>query len=130
MIQFGYTILYVENVRKAMTFYTECFGFEQKFLTPENDYGELKTGTTTLAFASKELAASNLPEGFIESRPESNPFAMELGFVTENVEAAFSKAVDFGAVVLQQPLKKPWGQTVAYLRDPEGFLIELCTSME
>jgi len=130
MIKFGYTILYVEDLEKTMAFYEQSFDFIKKFVTPEKDYGELKTGSTILAFASKKLAASNLPGGFTESHPQAKPFAIELGFVTDNVETAFLKAVSCGAAVVKHPMVKPWGQTVAYLRDPEGFLIELCTSME
>jgi lactoylglutathione lyase len=48
-------------------FYENAFGFTRKFITPENDYGELITGETTLAFAAKELAHSNLKNGFLES---------------------------------------------------------------
>jgi lactoylglutathione lyase len=53
MVQFGYTILYVEDVEKSIVFYEKAFGFERKFITTENDYGELNTGQTTIAFASK-----------------------------------------------------------------------------
>jgi hypothetical protein len=28
-----------------------------------------------------------------------------------------------------EPVSKPWGQTVAYVRDLDGFLVELCTAM-
>jgi lactoylglutathione lyase len=60
MIKFGYTILYVTDVIKSIEFYEKAFGFERKFITPDSDYGELNTGETTLSFASKELANSNL----------------------------------------------------------------------
>ena len=36
-------------------------------------------------------------------------------------------AVDAGANLYAEPVEKPWGQTVAYLRDPNGILIELAT---
>jgi lactoylglutathione lyase len=32
-----------------------------------------------------------------------------------------------GAIIAEEPKQKPWGQTVAYLRDIDGFLIEICT---
>ncbi len=28
-----------------------------------------------------------------------------------------------------EPNTKPWGQVVAYVRDLDGFLIEICTPM-
>ncbi|GAA4279164.1 VOC family protein [Aquimarina mytili] len=59
-IKYAYTILYVSNVPKAIDFYKKAFGFEQKFLTPENDYGEIISGTTTISFANFELGNSNL----------------------------------------------------------------------
>ncbi|NMB19215.1 MAG: VOC family protein [Erysipelothrix sp.] len=129
MVKFGYTILYVLNVAKSVGFYEKSFGFKRKFITPENDYGEIETGQTTIAFASVELAKSNLRNGFIESRLDQKPFATELGFITDNVDKIINLAKQHGATVIEEPILKPWGQTVAYIRDIDGFLIELCTPM-
>ncbi|WP_083994044.1 hypothetical protein [Gelidibacter algens] len=32
-------------------------------------------------------------------------------------------------MIIEEPKQKPWGQIVAYIRDLDGFLIEICTSM-
>ena len=130
MVKFGYTILYVEDVQKSIEFYENAFSFSRKFVTPENDYGELITGETTISFASKKLAAQNLKDGFIESNPEDKPFAMELGFITDNVAELVQKATSFGAILVKEPTQKPWGQIVAYVRDLDGFLIEICTEVQ
>lgn len=130
MIKFGYTILYVENVEESISFYENAFGFSRKFVSPDNDYGELITGETTLSFASKKLAAKNLTDGFIESSLEDKPFAIEIGFITENVPEVLQKATTFGAVIVSEPVEKPWGQIVAYARDLNGFLIEICTEVK
>lgn len=129
MIKFGYTILYVTDVAKSIEFYSNAFDFEQKFISPENDYGEIISGETTISFASKNLAKSNLKNGFIESNLSEKPFGIELGFITDNVENAIVKAKNAGATIVESPIQKPWGQTVAYIRDIDGFLIELCTPM-
>ena len=129
MVRFGYTILYVQDVTKSILFYEQAFGFERTFITPDNDYGELNTGSTTLSFASKKLAASNLKAGFVESTLESKPFAIEIGFVTDEVDQTIARAQSAGAILLQAPVQKPWGQTVAYVRDIDGFLVEICTPM-
>lgn len=129
MISLAYTILYVKNVNAAIEFYEKAFGFSRRFITPDNTYGELQTGSTTLSFASIEFAKSNLKTGFIENNPENLPFAQEIGFTTDNVEETLKAAVDAGAVVASEPKSKPWGQVVAYIRDPEGFLVEICTPM-
>lgn len=129
MLNYTYTILYVEDVTKSIQFYENSFGFKRIFISPENDYAELETGNTKVSFASKKLASSNLKNGFIESSLNQKVFGIELGFTTENVSEVLETAKLNGAVILEEPKQKPWGQTVAYLRDIDGFLIEICTPM-
>jgi lactoylglutathione lyase len=129
MIKFAYTILYVKDVEKSIDFYEKAFGFLRKFVTPENDYGELLVGETTLSFCNLSLANSNFKDGFIESSLTNKPFGIEIGFTTDNVEETVKTAVKSGGTILEQPKTKPWGQVVAYVRDIDGFLIEICTPM-
>jgi uncharacterized glyoxalase superfamily protein PhnB len=49
--------------------------------------------------------------------------------VTEDVETAYRHAVSTGAVEVKAPVKKPWGQVVGYVRDLNGFLVEICSPM-
>jgi|SRR5688572_5907146 lactoylglutathione lyase len=129
MIKFAYTILYVQDVAKSIEFYEKAFGFTRKFMAPENEYGELSAGETTLSFASTSLAKSNLKDGFTESSLANKPFGIEIGFTTDNVEQTLKAATNAGATIVESPQTKPWGQTVAYVRDLDGFLIEICTPM-
>jgi uncharacterized glyoxalase superfamily protein PhnB len=89
----------------------------------------METGETTLAFASNELGQSNLPSGFRENDPAEPPAGMEIAFVAEDVEAAFHSALRAGATKAAEPKTKPWGQTVAYVRDPDGVLVEIGSQM-
>ena len=127
MIKFTYTILYVKDVEKTIHFYERAFGFIKKFITPDNSYGELLVGETLLSFAAVTLANSNLKDGFIESSLSNKPFGIEIGFTTDNVEETFTSAVNAGATIVEIPKAKPWGQIVAYVRDIDGFLIEIGT---
>ncbi len=129
MIKFAYTILYVEDVVKTMDFYQRAFGFSEKMLAPDNTYGEVASGETTLSFAVKSLAQSNLKNGFIESDLSKLPFGIEIGFTTDDVEGAIREAVAAGAMLIEEPKTKPWGQVVAYVRDLDGFLVEICSEM-
>jgi len=126
-IHYAYTILYVENVSSTMEFYKKAFGFEHKFITPENDYGELLSGNTTIAFASLQLGASNFKKGFTPSQVDEKPFGIELAFVTSDVDKVMNNATESGAAILEKSVTKPWGQQVGYLRDINGFIIEICT---
>ncbi len=130
MIQFAYTILYVEDVEATMRFYEDGLGLKRKFITPEKDYGEVLSGPTTIAFAQLSLAQSNLTKGFNSSNLSNAPFGVELGFTTEEPEKIVRQAIQAGAELYEPMTIKPWGQQVAYLRDIDGFLIEICTSMK
>ena len=114
---------------ESIEFYEKAFGLKRKFITPENDYGELLSGDTAISFADVKLANSNLPGGFQQSIKGQKPFGIELGFTTENVEMVFTQAVELGAIPLEKMKIKPWGQAVAYTQDINGFLIEICSPM-
>ncbi len=129
-MKYADTILYVENVVETVGFYKKAFGFNQKFVTPENDYGELISGETTIAFASLELGNSNFKNGFEKITTSGKPFGAELTFTTENIETDFQNAINSGATELEPLTEKPWGQKVGYLRDNNGFLIEICTPIK
>ena len=129
-MQYAYTIIYVENVVKTIEFYIRAFGFEKKFVTPENDYGELISGETTIAFATFKLGISNFKKGFEKIDMSKNPFGIEMAFTTENIETDFKKAIDAGATEFEPLTEKPWGQKVGYVLDNNGFLIEICTPIK
>lgn len=129
-IHYAYTILYVKDVVKSIEFYNKAFGFEQKLLTPEQDYGEIQSGATTLAFANLELGRANFKKGFLVSDLDKQPFGIELAFTTSEVESLMEKAVSKGAVLLEAVVTKPWGQKVGYLRDINGFIIEICSPIQ
>ena len=49
----------------------------------------------------------------------------EVGFLVDDVDAAFRDLVDAGATAVTEPGDRPWGQRTAYVADPDGYLIEL-----
>ena len=126
-MRFGYTILYVEDVAVAIDFYERAFGLSRRFITDDATYGEMETGNTTLSFAKHTLASQFIPGGYRRNDPAEQPAGVEIGFVTDDVPAAWDTALAAGAAVASPPETKPWGQTVAYVRDPEGMLVEICT---
>jgi lactoylglutathione lyase len=125
-MKFGYTIVYVADVSRSIDFYERAFGFSKRFLADSLDYGELETGGTTLSFAAESMAEKN---GFSihPNRATTLAAGIELAFVTDDVESAFARAVKAGATPVKAAEQKPWGQVVAYVRDLDGVLVELCT---
>jgi lactoylglutathione lyase len=126
-MKLGYVIIYVDDVVAAIDFYGRAFGLVKRFVDETGRYGELDTGATVLAFAANELAAELLKGGYHRADPKDKPLGMEIALVTGDVPAAVEKAVREGAILIAEPKAKPWGQVVAYVRAPEGTLIEICT---
>jgi lactoylglutathione lyase len=129
-MRFGYTILYVEDVVRAIDFYERAFGLSRRFIADDATYGELETGNTTLSFAKHTLASQSIPGGYRRNDPAEQPPGIEIGFVTDDVPAAWDAALAAGATVVSPPKTKPWGQTVAYVRDGDGMLVEICTPVD
>lgn len=125
-MKFGYTILYVENVAATLAFYHQAFGLTQRFLHESGGYGELETGATALAFASVEMLRE-MHENPRQPSPEAPSF--EIALTTDDVAVALKRSLDAGAALVQDVKVMPWGQTIAYVSDLNGFLVELCTPM-
>lgn len=128
-MKLGYTILYVSDVSQTVAFYEQAFGLKLRFMDESGRYAEMETETTTLAFAANDLAKSNLPQGFQENSRSNLPTGIEVGFITDDVAAAFENAVKTGADSVAEPKIKPWGQTVAYVRDLDGILVSINTPL-
>lgn len=127
----GYVILYVNDVAASLAFYEKAFGLSRRFFNDANGkaYGELETGAARLAFASIALAEEHLKQKVTAASPKDAPLGVEVALTTPDVKALFVRAVNAGATAISEPETKPWGQTVAYLRDNSGHLVELCTPM-
>ena len=129
MISFSHTIFYVKDIPRAISFYMDAFGFAPKFVHESNQYAELNTGSTVIAFASELLAKSNLPKGYVPNDVNQVPLACEIVFTVPDVNKYYEKAIKSGAINVAPPQQKPWGQVVAYVRDPNGVLIEIASQM-
>ena len=121
-----YVILYVNDFEKTMDFYKGILGLPIKM--QQDTYVEFDTGAITLSINTrkdvKELTGLNVPEGSASTQ------TFEVGFVVENVVATIETLRQQGVTIIKEPVTKPWGQTVAYVADPDGHYIEICTSVE
>ena len=125
-MHFGYTTIFVEDVQKSLSFYEKAFGFKVRFLSDSKLYAELDTGSTKLSFVSEKMG-----EHFdlTQNRSGTPSAGFFIGFVDENVETAYQKALTHGRTKVKGPHVTPWGQTVAHLTDLNGILIEICSPL-
>ena len=124
-MKLNYIILYVDTVKKATEFYKNSFDLEVKFIHESGTYAEMKGGDITFAFASNDRWKANTGLDLIDGA--KNGF--EIAFTTDDVQKGMDKALKNGAIEIKKPQQKPWGQTVAYVQDPFGTMIEICSPM-
>ena len=124
---FRYTILYVDDVVRTLSFFENAFGGRRAMLHESGDYGELDTGETKLSFSSiklmKEIGKS------VSDAKDRDP-CFEIAFETDHVPKALQRALDAGATLVQDVEEMPWGQTTSYVKDINGFLVEICTPVQ
>jgi lactoylglutathione lyase len=125
-MQLGYTILYVPDVPATLKFYEAAFGLTTRFLHESGDYGELETGSTALAFSAHRLIKQL---GKNPQAANAHAPCFEIALCTPDVATALERAVSAGATPMRPVEVMPWGQTIAYVADINGFLVELCTPM-
>lgn len=128
-MQLGYVIVYTNDVLQTVAFYEQAFGLTRRFVHDSNQYAEMETGDTTLAFVCDELAATSVPVPYRKNLTGEMPAGIEVVLVNPEIEAAYAHAVANGAMPVKAPITKPWGQKVGYVLDNNGVLVELATPL-
>jgi lactoylglutathione lyase len=131
-VSLGYVIVVVKDVSASLDFYEKAFGLKRRFFNEDQGkaYGELDTGAACLAFANWEMAKSSVGPELTMPAADRPSAGMEFALVTADVDALYQQAVKAGAIEVRKPEAKPWGQKVAYVRDKDGYLVELCTPVQ
>ena len=127
-MRLGYVLIYVPDVAATVAFYEKAFGLSRRFVDDSGQFGEMETGGTALGFVAESLAESNAM-AVHRNRLDEAPAGSEVAFVAEDVAEAYARAVAAGALAVAPPKSKPWGQIVAYVRDLNGFLVEICSEV-
>lgn len=120
-------MFWVPDVVKTVDFYERAFGLQRRWLRDEGDYAQLDTGSTTLQFAV-ESAAPGSGVDLRPHRPDGPAAAVQLSLSVDDVPEAWARATAAGATGVAEPVRKPWGQVVAYVRDLDGILVELTSA--
>jgi catechol 2,3-dioxygenase-like lactoylglutathione lyase family enzyme len=123
-MRFSHTILYVKNVKDSVAFYEKAFQLKFRFIHESGLYAEMDTGSTTLAFSQYKLIES-LKMDFQKSSIKKPPLGSQITFEPDDVDRAYEHACRNGAEAVKPPEVMPWNWKCAYVRDPDGFLIEL-----
>lgn len=121
-----YVVVLTDDMDRALGFYCEVLGLPLGHRS--GPFAQLETGRTRIALYEREAMADTL--GFEIRPPDAAAPAFELGFKVDDVDAAYAEVVRAGAEGVTPPTDRPWGQRTAYVRDPDGNLVELVTQLE
>jgi lactoylglutathione lyase len=113
----AFPILYVDDVRAAVDFYCANLGFDVSYRWPSE--GELE-----FAF----LRLDPLGIGILRRTPEHSG-AFELCIYTDDTDEVARELRLNGVEEVVSPTDKPWGERLAYFRDPDGNLIHLTATI-
>ncbi|XP_021887650.1 uncharacterized protein LOC110806953 isoform X1 [Carica papaya] len=123
---FAYTVVYVKDVAKSVDFYAKAFGYNVRRLDESHRWGELESGQTTIAFTPLHQHETDDLTGVVQGpRSSRERPQMEVCFCYTDVDAAYKRAVEKGAVPVSEPENKEWGQKVGYVRYIDGIVVRM-----
>ena len=117
--------LFVEDMPTMVRFYRDVLGFEiTEGEDAENVY-LIKDGTLFMLYERKNFEQMT-GRKYDYIRGLNGHFEIALSVDTfDDVDTAFTDAVEKGARPVLEPTTEPWGQRTCYIADPEGNLIEI-----
>ena len=123
--QYTYTRLHVKDCRACYHFYHDILGLEATFSSEIDTYVELTDGKVKLTLLNqdkiKEYMGTKIDFAFDEKSDR-----IALSFQVEDVEQACKYLREKEVEIVGPPLDvRDWGIKIAFIRDPEGNLIEL-----
>lgn len=120
-----YVVLVVADLDRALAFYVDVIGLPLGHRS--GSYAQLATGTTRVSLYERAAMAETLGRHLDAPAPDAPGF--ELGFLVDDCDRAFQELVDAGVEPAAPPTDRAWGQRTAYVRDPDGHLVELAQDL-
>jgi catechol 2,3-dioxygenase-like lactoylglutathione lyase family enzyme len=120
-----YVVLIVADLDRSLSFYADRLGLELQHRAEQ--YAQMQAGTTRLSLYTRDAMEETL--GATLDTPSLSAPSFELGFKVSDCDMAFAELTNSGVPSVAPPKTRPWGQRTAYVRDPDGNLIELAQDL-
>jgi lactoylglutathione lyase len=112
--------LLVNDVEKSFEFYRQALKLEV-IHAPEDQQAQLRAGEAILTL----LAAHKFEADLGVKGQTACPGGFVLQFQVPDVQASYAAALSAGAQHFKSPRRTPWRTLSAFLRDPDGVLVEI-----
>jgi lactoylglutathione lyase len=116
-----FPIINVDAIEPVRRFYESVFDATVEYTFPDDGepvYLTLRVGASELA-----LGLGTGPAMYGETPLPATGHAVDLCVYVPDLEAAVAAAPAAGGAVAVSPADTPWGERVAYLRDPQGTML-------
>ena len=126
-IRIAETVLYVDDLDRAATFYTRLFG--SAVLRHDERLCALRIADEQVLLLFKRggsLEASPIPGGIIPPHDGAGPMHVCFGINEDELEAWAEKLKEQG-IAIESRVTWPTGATSLYFRDPDQHAVELAT---
>ena len=110
--------LLVEDYKKSLSFYKDTLGLTVH--SQDTNYTDFKLGGILLAIFQKDMATIMVPK--IQMNTGGGAV---IAFPAKDIEKACKELQKKGIDIFEGPKKMPWGQTVAYFKDPDHNILEI-----
>ena len=119
--------LVVDDAKRAIEFYRDAFGAEEKFRLPMGDrigHAEIKIGDSPI------MLADEFPEMGMRSPSAVGGSPVTISLYIDDVDGVFERAVQGGAKPLRQVENQFYGDRVGSFEDPFGHRWSVATHVE
>ena len=110
----SFPILLVADLRASIRFYTDLLGFELRYAFPSADEPQ---------FVSLAIEGGKLGLGATDGPVESGSTSIWL--YADDVDATVADLRGANVRVVAEPADQPWGERVASVADPDGYVIHI-----
>lgn len=114
-------VLVYPDVRAAVAWLGEAFGFVERVRIGEDHRAQLRVGADGAVIVA-DVGGDRQP-------PQAGPAAHLLKVRVEDVDVAFERARAAGALVLEAPVDRVYGERECTLEDPAGHRWQLTQTL-
>jgi catechol 2,3-dioxygenase-like lactoylglutathione lyase family enzyme len=128
-ISLQYANITVNDVDEAVAFYRDGLGLEVSNDVANGGFRWVTLGSADqpglgIVLSQPHAGRSQADGDAIQELVAKGMMPM-LVFRTDDLDAAFERARQSGAEVLQEPIEQPWGPRDSAFRDPSGNMVRL-----
>lgn len=116
-----FPIINCSGLARTVAFYERVFSATELYRFPEE--GEAVYVTLRIGDGQLALGSGTEPALYGATPRPATGHAVDVCLYVDDLPAVVSAAREAGAQVPLQPAPMPWGETVAYVRDPEGTML-------